>query len=205
MENQLGWTTIEQSEKLIEAGLDLDTADMWYDMLDKCTLYPKINEFYLHDFYYLDREYPCWSLGRLIELMPEIAVLARDSTGNIPSYFMSIMPSESGEDIFMSEQYSTPIEAAVSTIIWLFENNYIKKGETKRLNLNRNQQLKFQQKGTESVEFSIYRSKPDEYNRKHRIELHLTYWYKTMFGDSWDECIDKAIEWIKTIYNEQRL
>lgn len=51
--------------------------------------------------------------------------------------------------------------------------------------------------GTESIEFSIYRGKSDEYNGKPRIELHLTDWYKPIFGDSWDECIDKAIEFIK--------
>lgn len=50
--------------------------------------------------------------------------------------------------------------------------------------------------GTESVEFSIYYGKPDEYNGKHRVELHLDNWYKPIFGDSWDECIDKAIEFI---------
>ena len=50
--------------------------------------------------------------------------------------------------------------------------------------------------GTESVEFSI-RGTPAEYNGKHRIELHLDCWYKPIFGDSWDECLDKAIEFIK--------
>lgn len=51
--------------------------------------------------------------------------------------------------------------------------------------------------GTESAEFSIYRLKPDEYNGKHRLELHLTSWYKPIFADSWDECIDKAIDFLK--------
>ena len=50
--------------------------------------------------------------------------------------------------------------------------------------------------GTESIEFSIYSGKSDELNGKHRIELHLDCWYKPIFGDSWDECIDKAIEFI---------
>lgn len=59
--------------------------------------------------------------------------------------------------------------------------------------------------GTESVEFSRFhtiREDDKEYNGKPRIELHLTNCYKPIFGDSWDECIDKAIKWIKTIYNE---
>lgn len=67
----LGWTTIEEGKKLVEAGLSPETADMWYDLLDVCYCHiPKVNEFQLHDFYYLDREYPCWSLGRLIDLFP---------------------------------------------------------------------------------------------------------------------------------------
>lgn len=58
--------------------------------------------------------------------------------------------------------------------------------------------------GIESAEFSIYRGKQDEYNGKHRIELHLTDWYKPIFGDSWDECINKAIEFIESQENEKQ-
>ena len=145
---QLGWCSLEQSKKLIEAGLDLNTADMTYtneslhgvEYTSQFRVVPiKYNE-YKENFDKVKSMlqtpcfweiYPCWSLGRLIELMPEIAMLVYDSTGKIPSYFISIGPSESGEDIFLSEQYSTSIEAAVSTIIWLLENNHIKKGKTK--------------------------------------------------------------------------
>lgn len=50
--------------------------------------------------------------------------------------------------------------------------------------------------GEESAVFSICRTEPYGMIGKHRIELNLTDWYKPIFGDSWDECIDNAIVFI---------
>lgn len=70
-----GWTTIGQSKRLVEAGLDLDTADMTYrkwktEWSEECTPY----SYYLQPDddggkFPLEFVKPCWSLGRLIDLM----------------------------------------------------------------------------------------------------------------------------------------
>lgn len=38
---------------------------------------------------------------------------------------------------------------------------------------------------------------------KHRIELNLNDWYKPLFGDSWDECIDQTIEFLNNETNSE--
>lgn len=137
MEKQLGWTTIEQSKRLVEAGLDLDTADMTYrkwktEWSEECTPYG----YYLQPDddggkFPLEFVKPCWSLGRLIDLMP------RENQNNT----FEIAPSDVIENgyavILHTEKYYMPfneqtlIDAVVNAVVWLLENNYIKKGETK--------------------------------------------------------------------------
>ena len=72
-------TTIEQSIRLLTVGLKPETADMY---LEKCSL-PEAGEYYIHaltkdinpkDWFYArtNRDIiPAWSLGRLIEMMPD--------------------------------------------------------------------------------------------------------------------------------------
>lgn len=79
----LGWTTLEESERLLEAGLSPDTADMWYaERIPK-----KIEGWNLIQngdaYYYLSLEkssennwsidtindIPCWSLGALMNII----------------------------------------------------------------------------------------------------------------------------------------
>lgn len=70
------FTTLEQSAKLIELGLDICTAD-GYRTVKNPTIGHTIE---YHDFYALlkgkkstmDKLYPCWSALRLIELMPPV-------------------------------------------------------------------------------------------------------------------------------------
>lgn len=119
---QLGWTSIEQSKKLIEAGLDLNTADTFY-WKDPCV--------------------PCWSLGALIGLLPK--TIETKKPKNL--YFPEILPSNNcvaytalngnKEMVFLKmfatgvESDATLIDNMVSMICWLLENNYIKKGNAK--------------------------------------------------------------------------
>lgn len=61
------YTSLEQSKKLVELGLDPSTADMHYYSFrrkdDVIVWTPEIGETSKYDI-------PCWSAGRLIELMP---------------------------------------------------------------------------------------------------------------------------------------
>jgi len=81
MDGFIGWTTRDQSKKLLEAGLDPNTADMYYleeEGFPKPIPYESKNlEDYLNHLPFWTREHitiskklPCWSLGRLINIMP---------------------------------------------------------------------------------------------------------------------------------------
>jgi hypothetical protein len=128
---QLGWTSIEQSKKLVEAGLDPNTADMWYHNGEQN---PKP--------YREHRDFvksPCWSLGALIGLLPK--TIETKKPKNL--YFPEILPSsncvaytafnESKEMVFLKmfatgvESDATLIDNMVSMICWLLNNNYIRK------------------------------------------------------------------------------
>ena len=70
----IGYTTIEQSKKLVELGIDVDTADMHYDEYDVnvdnlpekgIEVFPTVNK-------HKNAEYklPCWSTEALLKLLP---------------------------------------------------------------------------------------------------------------------------------------
>lgn len=70
-------TSIEQSKKLLELGINPETADMWYSYYGNSkynsTIAYEGQQWFLcqirnsrHD------DIPCWSLNALIELLPEI-------------------------------------------------------------------------------------------------------------------------------------
>lgn len=141
-EQSLGWTTLEQSKKLIEAGLDPNTADMHHievnngfeEYYDTSLCYSKCDAKHIRGYL------PCWSLGRLIELIPK--TIETKKPKNL--YFPEILPASNGiaytalnerkEMVFLKmfatgvESDATLIDNMVSMICWLLENNYIKKG-----------------------------------------------------------------------------
>ena len=119
-------TTLEQSRKLIELGISSDTADMHYafsaiggpafqDMIDaSAILLPSShNTKYPYE--------PAWSLSALLELMPKV-------NGHYPDlcrgketgfYYMWI------EDVFDTQTFPNPIDAAFEMVCWLKENSKI--------------------------------------------------------------------------------
>lgn len=137
-EQSLGWCSIEQSKKLIEAGLDPNTADMYYDLIDEPELYGYPHTPYREDD--IGMFHPCWSLGTLIELIPK--TIETKKPKNL--YFPEILPASNGiaytalneskEMVFLkmfttgSEDKASLIDNMVSMVCWLLENNYIKKG-----------------------------------------------------------------------------
>ena len=143
----LGWTTLEESKKLLEAGLSPDTADMWYAERNP----KKIEGWNLIQngdaYYYLSLEkpsennwsidtindIPCWSLGDLISLLPEVIHI--HNGGN---YFLAMNNKSiqyySKEDhkheiYFESVITQVLIESVVNLVIYFLEQGYIKKGE----------------------------------------------------------------------------
>lgn len=113
-------TTIEQSKRLLELGLDPSTADMVYISGAP----PHLN---VLDEEYIKREMLdeydvlAWSLSALLEVMPLGVELhkMRDDAGK--AYYEI-------DYLYTGYEDSDPINAAYEMACWLLENGHIKKG-----------------------------------------------------------------------------
>lgn len=129
----MNYTSIEQSKKLVELGLNPETADMCYDLGEGETKAHLECEnficYFTNDEYpeCADRYIPCWSLGALLGLMPAGCSLRsrKGFTADKKIYFCTC-PFNNDDPI----NYNSSIEAAYNMVIWLLENNYIKAEKT---------------------------------------------------------------------------
>jgi hypothetical protein len=96
------YTDLEQSKKLSEI-LPLDSADMWYSIVD--------NEAFIclerHNEY---EQIPCWSLTALFKLLPKSAQLEK---GNVTELYRVTLPVE----LEASDWYTNPIDACYELIL----------------------------------------------------------------------------------------
>lgn len=155
------YTTIEQSKKLLELGLSPETADLYYSMLyhiDKLYHVPNLGEpikvlSLYNEGHTLGGKYkpktleefciPCWSLGALLEVMPDYIRNYNQLNKTTRVYGLNLFRSayhccgysygpslnEENQDSLCCFGCDTWIEAAYKTVCWLLKNNYIKKGE----------------------------------------------------------------------------
>jgi hypothetical protein len=122
-----GYTTIEQSKKLLELGLDPESADMLWDETEK---FPRCIKHY-HE--YLSQSIPpipCWSLSALIIILAKIA-LEYDDDGSVSlQSFMGTWSLNMFDcPIKCLDGYDNPVDICVDMLIHILENNFIKKGE----------------------------------------------------------------------------
>lgn len=140
------YTTIEQSKKLLELGLDPNTADMYYQYVlphsNSIHHVPQVGNpveclnWYNKGYTISGKEalsiddycIPAWSLAALLELMPSVIkrcnkrmFLSLDKAGAFNLYYKS--PDRLDEIWFTKEN---PIDAVFDMLCWLLENNYIK-------------------------------------------------------------------------------
>ena len=107
-------TDVEQSNKLIELGIDVNTADMCYHFIEInktpiCIRWEKVHDDEK------DNSIPAWSLTALLKLMPK-------STISTPNPFCDIYCCRNIE--FNMECYAdNPVDAAFEMLVWLKENN----------------------------------------------------------------------------------
>ena len=126
----MNYTSVEQSKRLLELGLNPNTADMcWTNhcygsirssmrsanmTIDE---YKKLLERFA-DSNSSDVFYPCWSLNALLKVMPIEFTLSREIiNGEVKhrlSYLFEEEPCEAG--YFEGDSY---VDASVKTIIWL--------------------------------------------------------------------------------------
>lgn len=119
-------TSIEQSKKLIELEIDVNTADMYYPYSDRVCIgkYALPVEWKI-GLPLLSQEIPAWSLSALIDLMPE-----RIKIGEELSFCLNSKKSLTGfsfgynsnENTFVKEN---PLDAAFEMVVWLKENGKI--------------------------------------------------------------------------------
>ena len=127
----MNYTSIEQSKKLVELGLNPDTADMWWIPLNW-----QLTEYYIEvkqDCINTPKNpIPCWSLGALLEMMPKIHEDNNDN-GCYPTickgWDNDLWHCVYRSSIHITEWYYNHIDAAFEMVCWLLENGYIKKGE----------------------------------------------------------------------------
>lgn len=128
------YTTIEQSKKLVELGLNLDTADMsytWnfddsrYEIMTtavKNWIVPKYAESTK-----IQQVLPCWSLGELINLMPSMIYKGGETFTLMVHkdviYHVCYKSHYHLDEIWFSKE--NLLDAAYDMLVWLIENGYI--------------------------------------------------------------------------------
>ncbi len=125
------YTTIEQSKKLLELGLSAESADMWYERIDHELTEYSCNPLLKSDAA-LYKGLPCWSLGALLEIMPDkIEYLGSECDLSLAKDWASY----EGYDRYDASYTVQPmifkdkplVDLLFESIIWLLENGYINK------------------------------------------------------------------------------
>lgn len=118
-------TSIEQSRKLIELGLDTNTADMFWDLLDGDEPDEKVPTCYPWKWDANEGICPAWSLSALLDIIPS----------KIGDSVNKIIKSELQKKHFcvyslklksIKETYGdTPVDAVFDMVVWLLNNKKI--------------------------------------------------------------------------------
>ena len=117
----LGWTTIKESKALIKAGLNPNTADMyWPERMTYSITHPRCGIAFKKDL-------PCWSLGALWKLLPQY-IEGYHLDANKNGLDKDIVSYISG-DFFALQSYCSDyqIESVAKMALWCLSNGYIKK------------------------------------------------------------------------------
>ena len=121
-------TSLEQSKKLLELGIDPQTADMIYYWFGSFELNDEWHELHLGTNRVNDKDIPAWSLAALLEIMPYV--------DNIRPFNLTKM-WEGGENnrehvkyvctyyYIHSTESDNPIDACVEMIVYLKEKGLI--------------------------------------------------------------------------------
>lgn len=118
----LGWTTIQQSEELVSAGLDSLTADMCYSRIND--VYGYVETPIAHNY---NTGLPCWSLGALINVLPKQGKYEPKIDINYNRISYTAADDDVIDELWFYEDGESLIDVLVKTIIRLLNENYIKK------------------------------------------------------------------------------
>jgi hypothetical protein len=117
-------TTLEQSKKLIELGIDANTADMYWDYdVQKHEYYPMVM-----DEQFDDTCVRAWSLAALLGVLPMIRKgedTANPFIAKTPDGEYYIVYATLTKEVYDSSMYDNPIDACVAMIENLHELNLL--------------------------------------------------------------------------------
>ena len=125
------YTDITQSKKLIELGIDINTADMWWNTEKH---YPEFVKTYREHLGEQISPIPLWSLAALIEALPLGVDIHNISDGHKIYYYVEIYTKEiyiklkrmNKEEICLStERHENLVDACVEMIVKLKERNLL--------------------------------------------------------------------------------
>lgn len=136
-------TDLKQSRKLVELGLDPNTADMMYlYWINSKTKQEGIEDIptVREELPIQKGDVPAWSLTALLELMPRIISVKADEhsayryqlewqfANDNSLRYIATNRNECLIDIFSDHdnKYKTEIETAFKMVVWLLKNDYIK-------------------------------------------------------------------------------
>ena len=115
------YTTIEQSKHLLELGLKYNTADMYYPCEG---VKPKVGVAMM-----LSDNIPCWSVGTLLELMPDIIdhrlVGHRLTIDREGKYFNVSYDSIMTKEPVILYAESNLLDAVYQMMVYLLKNNLL--------------------------------------------------------------------------------
>ena len=124
------YTTIEQSQKLIDAGIDPNTCDMWH--------HPDWSNHADFDRRCRVENIPCWSMARLMSLLPDEIVIDRGKR-TCKHYIFSIEKFEPWqysfayycrningdiETLWDEICIDSPLDLLVDALCWVMTNGY---------------------------------------------------------------------------------
>lgn len=114
-------TSLEQSQRLIELGIDVDTADMWLLNDNRVVAIEPEDGF---------DGIPTWSLTVLLLLMPKLYDEDDLNDGGCQPILCKGFDNNMWHVIYRSTMYGTdwycePIDAAFDMVCWLLENKKI--------------------------------------------------------------------------------
>ena len=131
-ERPLGYTTKEESKKLLDLGVDLSASDHFYYLLSG-EEEPITGKWFEYDEIKENDIIPCWSLGVLIDLMPKTIYfhdIHKDLTiGYEKDHYEVYYISGFAHTHICNNKFL--IEAVIEMITWLIENNIQTEKENK--------------------------------------------------------------------------
>ena len=128
-------TTIEQSKKLLELGIDVNTADMcwsifktsWGERIYTIVAYPMLPN-QEKGIEKIHEDLPAWSLTALFGFLPEHTQVPSSLKQNKYVYNFHNGIVEFGDDCHKEKSINL-FDAVFEMVCWLKENGKIKKGE----------------------------------------------------------------------------